>query len=77
MHIKRLTRLVILNDELAVALEGDIGKTALTACPSWGDTSFLEENLLVVVITGKNIVEAQGAVVKALIKRLGIHTYCR
>ena len=77
MDIERLPCLMVLDDQLAITLERDIGQAGLTPCPTWRDTGFLKENLLVVVVAGKDIVEAQGAIVKTFIKRLGTHGDCR
>ena len=62
---------MILDGQLAIALEGHIGKAALAPGPPGQGTGFLKKNLLVMVVAGKNVVEPQGAVVEPFIKRLG------
>ena len=67
---QQLTSGMVFHLNLAVALEGHLGKAALASCPLRSDTHLLQVNLLVVVITGKHVIEAQGATIEKIVKLL-------
>ena len=61
---------MVLDDNLAIALQGNIGKAALPTCPAGSGAHLLQVNLLVMVIAGKDIIEPQRAVHKVFVKLL-------
>ena len=67
---------MILDLDLAVALEGHIGHAALAASPLGRDTHLLQINLLGIVIAGKDIVQTQRAPVKTVIELLRHRSDC-
>ncbi len=68
---QHLPRGMVLDLDLAVALEGHVGQAALAACPLRGDVHLLEINLLAVVVAGKHIVQPQRAAIEITVKVLG------
>ncbi len=71
VHKQHLARGMVLNLDLAVALEGHIGQAALASCPTGRGIGLLKENLLVTVVAGKDVVEPQGAVHEIVLELLG------
>ena len=61
---------MVLDLNLAVAHEGNIGETALTPGPLRGDIHLLQINLLGIVIAGKDIVKSERAVLEEVIELL-------
>ncbi len=56
--------------DLAIALEGNISKTAFTASPLRCDAHLFQINLLSIVIARKDVIKTQGAILKEVIKLL-------
>ena len=80
VHKQHLARGMVLDLDLAVALEGHVGQAALASRPAGRGIGLLKENLLVTVVAGKDVVEPQGAVHKIVLELLrhrgkGGHSY--
>ena len=70
VHKQHLPCGMVLDLDLAIALERHIGQAALAPCPSWRGTGLLKEDLLVTVVAGKDVVEPQRAVHKIVLELL-------
>ena len=64
---------MIIHLNLAIALEGDIGKAALASSPLRRDIHLLQIDLLGVMITGEDIVQTQCPAIEQVIKLLCHH----
>ena len=71
VHKQHLARGMVLDLDLAVALEGHIGQAALASGPAGRGIGLLKENLLVTVVAGKHIVQPQRAAIEITVKVLG------
>ena len=74
---QHLARGMVLDLNLAVALQGDVGEAALAARPLRGDIHLLQINLLGIMVTRKDIVQTKGAALKNVVKLLrhGSHSH--
>ena len=70
VHKQHLARGMVLDLDLAVALEGHVGQAALASRPTGRGIGLLKENLLVTVVAGKDVVEPQGAVHEIVLELL-------